>query len=80
MVAEDVQASFLSGKLTFLYKTLKVTSHLSEWLLPKDEITGVGEGVGKREPSGTVGGSEIPAATVKKRMESPLKTKTRATL
>ena len=57
VLAEEVQASFLSGKLTFLCKTLKFTSHLSEWLLSIDEITGVGEGVEKREPSCTVGGS-----------------------
>ena len=56
VLAEEVQASFLSGKLTFLYKTLKFTSHLSEWLLSKDEVTGVGVAAEKREPSLTVGG------------------------
>ena len=37
--------------------TWGITSHLSEWLLPRQQITSVGEDVEKREPLCTIGGN-----------------------
>ena len=55
--------------------TMDITLHLLEWLLSKrQEITNVGENVGKREPTPLVG-MKIGAAAMENSMEFPQKVK-----
>lgn len=56
----------------------ETSSHQSEWLLSDgQQITNVGEGVDKREPSGTVGGNVCWFSHSEKHREIPQKLKTK---
>ena len=56
-------------------KTTKITSPQSEWPSLKSlQIINASEGVEKREPSYTVGGDEVGAATMENNTEDPQNT------
>ena len=58
-----------------------ITSHQSEWPSLKSlQLTNAGEGAKKRQPSCTVGGNEICAATMENSMEALLKAKNRVAI